>query len=130
MKTAKLVVGIISMVVFIFIVFQSCTAGVVNALEDNTEDASGGGGIILAICVLIGGIVGVATRNSKGGGITSGVFYLLGSIIGFANLGTYTDLVVWSVMALLFAILFFIGSFTIKKKDTQDNNVVAEPADK
>ncbi|MCL2697676.1 MAG: hypothetical protein FWE74_06315 [Oscillospiraceae bacterium] len=110
MKNAKLIIGIISMVLFSVIMFQSCAVGVVNALEDNAEDTSGGAGSILAILILIAGIVGVVTRKSKGGGITAGVFYILAAVLGFANLGTFSDLVVWSVIALIFGIVFIAGS--------------------
>ena len=37
MKTAKLVIGIISMVLFVLVAFQSCAAGLGNALADNGE---------------------------------------------------------------------------------------------
>ena len=81
MKTAKLVIGIISMVLFVLVAFQSCAAGLGNALADNGE-VSGTSGMLLAFCMLIAGIVGVATRKSKGGGIVAGVFYLLGGLLG------------------------------------------------
>ncbi|MDR2571581.1 MAG: DUF4352 domain-containing protein [Oscillospiraceae bacterium] len=114
-KTAKMIVGIISIVFFMIITFQSCTVGIVNIFEANTDDSSGAAGFFLAFTMLIGGIVGIATRNSKGGGITAGIFYLLGSIIGFVSLGTYGDLAVWSVLALLFSVLFILGSVEMAK---------------
>ena len=115
MKTAKLIAGIISIVVFGIIVVQSCATGVVNVIEGN-DDVSGSAGVLLALAMLIGGIVGLATRKSKGGGITAGVFYLLGAIIGFANLGTFVDLVVWSVLSLAFGALFILGSLFTKNR--------------
>jgi len=99
----------------ISILFQSCAVGIVNGLESNTDDTSGGAGVLLAFAMLIAGIIGITTRNSKGGGITAGVAYVLSAIIGFAALGTYGDLVVWSVVGLAFGIVFLIGSFTMKK---------------
>jgi len=116
MKTAKLIIGIISIVLFMIIIFQSCATGVVNALENNNEDISGSAGLLLAIAMLIAGIVGIAARESKGGSITAGVFYVLGAIIGFANLGTFGDLIVWSILALLFGIVFILGTLLIKEK--------------
>ena len=47
MKTAKLVIGIISMVLFVLVAFQSCAAGLGNALADNGE-VSGTSGMLLA----------------------------------------------------------------------------------
>ena len=116
MKTAKLIIGIISIVLFMIITFQSCATGVVNALESNNEDISGSAGLLLAIAMLIAGIIGVAARKSKGGSITAGAFYILGAIIGFANLGTFGDLIVWSVLALIFGLVFILGTLFIKEK--------------
>lgn len=116
MKTAKLVIGIISIVLFAIIIFQSCATGMVNAIESN-DDTSGGAGTILAFAMLIAGIVGIAGRKSKGGSITAGAFYVVAAIIGFANLGTFTDLIVWSVISLAFGVVFIVGSL-VQKKDT------------
>ena len=116
MKTAKLIIGIISIVLFMIIMFQSCATGVVNALDNNSEDISGSAGLLLAIAMLIAGIIGIAARKSKGGSITAGAFYIFGAIIGFANLGTFGDLIVWSVLALLFGLFFILGTLLIKEK--------------
>ena len=118
MKTTKTIIGIISMVLFVFITIQSCATGLSNALDDNLTDTSGAAGFFLALLMLIAGIVGVSTKNSKGGGITAGVFYLVAALIGFINLGTFGDLVIWSVLSLCFGLVFIIGS-VVKKKPTQ-----------
>ena len=69
MKTWKLVSGIISIVLFAFVIFQSCAAGISNSLAENGE-SGGSAGLIVAIILLAGGIVSIATRNgSKGGNI-------------------------------------------------------------
>lgn len=83
MKVWKLVSGILSIVLFVFVSFQSCAAGVSNALEANGE-ASGSAGIIVAILMLAGGIVSIATRKSlgKGGNIALIVLFGLAAIIG------------------------------------------------
>ena len=64
MKVWKLVSGILSMVLFILVAFQSCAAGVSNALENNGE-VSGSAELIVAVLMLAGGIVSVATRKSE-----------------------------------------------------------------
>ena len=112
MKTAKLVIGIISMVLFVLVAFQSCAAGLGNALADNGE-VSGTSGMLLAFCMLIAGIVGVATRKSKGGGIVAGVFYLLGS---------FSDLAIWSVLCFIFGAVFILGSLKMKKADKSNTD--------
>ena len=64
MKVWKLVSGILSMILFVLVAFQSCAAGVSNALEANGE-VSGSAGIIVEILMLAGGIVSVVTRKSE-----------------------------------------------------------------
>lgn len=114
MKTAKLIIGIVSMVLSVVVMFQSCAAGVVEAIEDS-DGSSGGAGMILAFCFLIAGIVGVVTRNSKGGGITTGVFYAIGGLVGVANIGVFGDLMIWSVLSFVFATVYIIGSLKMPK---------------
>lgn len=117
MKTTKLVLGIISIVLSVFVLFQSCAAGVANSLSENGE-TSGSAGLLLAICFLVAGIVGIATRNGKSGGAyTAGGFYIVGALLGFANAGTlYKDLIIWSVIGLAFGIVFIVGTILGKKK--------------
>lgn len=114
MKTAKLIIGIVSIVLFVVVAFQSCAAGLVEAI-DGEGGTSGGGGILLALCMLIAGIVGIAARKSKGGSITSGAFYLLGALFGYANLGVFGDLIIWSVLCTAFGIFFIVSGIVQKK---------------
>jgi len=116
MKTAKLIIGIISIILFIIIIFQSCAAGIVTAIDGIEDDVSGSAGMLLAFAMLIAGIVGLATRKSKGGGITAGAFYVVAAIIGFTNLGVFGDLIVWSIISLIFGIVFIVGSVTMKSE--------------
>ncbi|KHD36062.1 membrane protein [Clostridium acetobutylicum] len=100
----KKVIGIISIVLFVLISFQSCAAGVSNALE-KSKSSSGSAGFILAVCMLIAGIIAIVSKYSKGMTITSIVFYAIGGIIGIANVGTYKDLQIWSILSFIFAAL-------------------------
>ena len=69
MKTWKLVSGILSIVLCLFVLLQSCAAGTVNALEESGE-VSGSAGLIVSIMMLAGGIVSIVTRKgTKGGNI-------------------------------------------------------------
>ena len=114
MKTTKLIIGIISMVLFLVIAFQSCAAGIGNALEDNGE-SSGSAGFFVALCMLIAGIVGVCTRKSVGGGFVTGIFYAVAGLIGITNYGSFGDLMIWSVISFIFAAVFVIGSIVSKR---------------
>ena len=117
MKVWKLVSGILSMVLFILVAFQSCAAGVSNALENNGE-VSGSAGLIVAVLMLAGGIVSVATRKSEkmGGNIALIILFGLAALLGFSNYGSFSDLMIWAVWCLLNALLAVVAIITGKKK--------------
>ena len=125
----KKVVGIISIVLFIFVTFQSCAAGLGNALN-NSKEASGSAGMILAVCMLIAGIVAIISKTNKGMTITSIVFYLIGFVIGIANVGSFGDLKVWSILNLIFAILFIIDIIRHKELYNGNKNNIENNNDK
>ena len=118
MKTAKLIIGIISMVLFFLIAMQSCVAGLGNILQENGE-VSGSAGICLALCMLIAGIISVAARKSKAAGFVAGSFYAFGGLLGLTNAGSYSDLVIWSVVAFSFAVVMILGSALAKPQKNE-----------
>ena len=117
MKVWKLVSGILSIVLFVFVSFQSCAAGLSNALEANGE-VSGTAGIMVAVFMLAGGIVSIATRKAKGKGGNIALIILFGiaALVGFTNYGSYSDLAIWSGWCLINAVLAIIAMITGKKK--------------
>jgi hypothetical protein len=127
MKIWKLVAGILSIILFVIVAFQSCAAGIVNTLEDNGE-VSGSAGLIVAIFMLAGGIVSIATRKSvkKGGNIALIILFGLAALVGFANYGNYSDLAIWSGWCLINAVLAVVALITGKKKG--DGDVVPPPS--
>ena len=115
MKTLKLVLGILCIVLSAFVIFQSCAAGVGNALAENGE-VSGSAGMIVAIALLAGGIVMLATRKAekKGGSIACIIIFALGALLGFMNAGTFADLKIWSGLCIVLAVINLLS--VIKKK--------------
>ena len=124
MKVWKLVSGILSMILFALVTLQSCAAGVANALEENGE-VSGSAGLLVAVLMLAGGIVSVATRKStkKGGNIALIVLFGLAALIGFANYGSYSDLAIWSGWCLINAVLAVVALIIGKKNSTGSSEV-------
>jgi hypothetical protein len=120
MKTAKLIIGIVSIVLTSVILFQSCAASIGDALIDE-GGTSGSAGMFVAILMLIAGIVAIAARSSKGGGIVCLILYALAGIIGVTSKGIFTDLVIWGVLCLIFAVVFLIATITHKKQEKPDN---------
>ncbi len=114
MKIAKLVIGILSIILSLVVMFQSCAAGIGSALQNNTKDTSGGTGIFVALFMIASGIVGIAARKSKGGAVATTILYALGGIIGIASTGIFKDLIFWSVLCFIFAAVFAISIFVQK----------------
>ena len=98
----KKVIGILSIVLFVITMLQSCAAGLGDALQ-NKGGSSGGSGVLLSFCMLIAGIIILASKKSKGMVITSIVFYLLGALFGYAAVGMFKDLAVWATLNVIFA---------------------------
>lgn len=115
MKTARMVIGIISMVLFLLITFQSCAAGISNTMNENGE-AGGSAGVFLALFMLVAGIIGVAARNSAAGSITAGCFYAVGGLVAIPLAGTYSDLKIWGGLSIIFGIVFIVLGIVQKKK--------------
>lgn len=115
MKTWRLVAGILSIVLCLFVLFQSCAAGAYNTLTDNGE-VSGSAGMIVAIMLLAGGITSIATRNGgKGGNIAVIVLFGIGALVGFVLAGSYADLNIWAAWCLINAILGIVSLIKGKK---------------
>lgn len=116
MKIGKLVTGILSIVFFVFVTFQSCAAGLGNALADNGE-VSGSAGLLVAVCLLSGGIVSIVTRNKEknGGNIACIILYLFGALLGLTMAGSYSDLRIWGVYSCICGIMHLISAINQKK---------------
>ena len=109
MKVWKLVSGILSIVLSVFVVLQSGAAGMVNAMEGNGE-VSGTAGILVAVMLLVGGIVSIASRKGgKGGNIAVLILYGLGTLVCFTMAGSYSDLRIWAGWCLICALLAVVA---------------------
>ena len=109
MKTWKLVSGILSIVLFIMVAFQSCAVGIGNTLGE-TGEVGGSAGIIVAIMLLAGGIVSIATRKGgKGGNIALIVLFGIGALLGYGLAGSYSDLYIWAHWCLINALLAIVS---------------------
>jgi hypothetical protein len=117
MKVWKLVAGILSIVFFVIVAFQSCAAGVANTLSENGE-VSGSAGLLVSFFLLAGGIVSIVSRKStgKGGNIALIIMFGLAALIGFSNYGSYSDLAIWSGWCLINAVIAIIALVTTKKE--------------
>ena len=116
MKTWKLIAGILSIVLSLLVMFQSCAAGVSNALQENGE-SSGSAGLLVAMLMIAGGIVSIATRKAqgKGGNIALIIIFGLAGLIGVTGAGSFSDLVIWACWCFLNAALALVAMLKKKK---------------
>lgn len=108
MKNTKKIIGTISVILFFIISLQSCAAGAYNSLAD-TGEVSGSAGMILAWCMVIAGIVGITCIDSNGATIVAAVLYAFGGFIGLSNQGNFKDLTIWSVLSIIFCIVYLLA---------------------
>ena len=114
MKTAKLIIGIVSIVLTFLVLFQSCAAGIGDAMMEE-GGTSGASGLVVAILMLVSGIVAIATRQSRGGAIFCVILYGVAGILGVSATGIFKDLMVWGVLCLIFAVILLISAIAMKK---------------
>ena len=109
MKTWKLVSGILSIILFVFVAFQSCAAGVGNALAENGE-SGGSAGIIVAVLLLAGGIVSICARKGgRGLNIALIEIFGIGAVVGFTMAGSFADLNIWAGWCLINVVLAVVS---------------------
>ncbi len=102
--TTRMIVGIISIVLFFLVSLYSCGVGFVNAVENNIT-GSGSAGLIIGILILTAGIISIAARKSLGGAITTACFYLVSAIIGIP----FEEIIILSIVSLVLFCVIFIS---------------------
>lgn len=113
MRTSKLLIGIFSIVLSFFILFQSFFAGLGNVLSNNNE-VSGSAGLLVAILMLVAGIFVLSTLKINSYAPT--IIYLIAGILGLLLAGSYSDLYIWSSLSIIFAIILLIVNRPFKSK--------------
>ena len=79
----------------------------------------GRAGLLVAVCLLSGGIVSIVTRNKEknGGNIACIILYLLGAFLGLPLAGGgYSDLRIWGAYSCICGIMHLISTMNQKKK--------------
>ena len=112
-----MVSGILSIILFAIVVFQSCAVGVVKAINKN-KSTPGLAGIIVAILMLAGGISSIALKNSskKAGSVSLALLFGIAAVVGFISHDSYKDLIVWSGWCLVNTVVSIFDLFLKSKK--------------
>lgn len=80
----RMVLGILTIVISVIVGFQSCAAGIGEAISE-ADSSSGAGGLFTGFFLLAAGIVAVAARKTKGGTIAAIILYALAAIFAFCK---------------------------------------------
>ncbi len=115
---AKTIIGIICMVSFLLIILFSCSATFVAVLDDADTAASSGAGMFIAMFYLVAGIISTAGRSSRGASLAAMIMFIISAIIGFAALGAYYELIMWALLASVFALVYLIF-FLVQKSEVR-----------
>lgn len=106
---SKLVLGIISLVMFLFVGFQSCSVGLLASLGQSS-DLGGSAGALLSIVLLVCGILGIAGRYNRNITLTAGILYIVGGVLALPNAQIYKDLIFWGIVAIAFGVVFLLSA--------------------
>ena len=107
MATWKTISGVLSFALSLIVLFQSCAAGLVESVSNETTGGSVSG-LFVALLLIAAGVVSIATRKSRGGNIAIIIICGIGALIGFAGHGIYEDLIIWSVWHVVQAVVALI----------------------
>ena len=120
--TARMTFGIILIVLSFIVGFQSCAAGMVNALESGSGN-DGMIGFFTWIVMIVCGIVSITTRRTRSPKtpLIIGIILLVyGYLIGFMYNGIFKDLQIWGWL-LMVGSLIYIKSYKAIKDNNKQN---------
>ena len=113
----RTVLGILSIILFIFVAMQSCAAGLGNALSDNGE-VGGSAGALCALNLLVAGLIVLVARKTvkKAPMIVAAVLMFLNLFYGMILAGSYADLQIWGVLSFIFGLVYLFSVLRKKKQ--------------
>jgi len=97
--------GIISLMVSLIVLVQSCAAGVAGSLADESLANAGAGGVWVAIFLIFAGAFAFKLPR------VAAIFSVIAALIAFpiASNSEYKDLYIWGGVALLVTVFNFIA---------------------
>ena len=113
----RTVLGILSIILFIFVAMQSCAAGLGNALSNNGE-VGGSAGALCALNLLVAGLIVLVARKTvkKAPMIVAAVLMFLNLFYGMILAGSYADLQIWGVLSFIFGLVYLFSVLRKKKQ--------------
>jgi hypothetical protein len=112
-ETPRLIIGIITVVLFFLLQFQSCVAAAGESLLSIFSDEAGTSGMtgyVTSFFFLIAGIVSIVCRKSRGGAIAAGIVYLICGLATMAeDFSYFGDLAFYCFLSFVFGAIMIIG---------------------
>ena len=116
MKTVKIIIGILSILIAAVAALQTYALSVItNVAGDLIGGLGTMTGTVTAAIFLIGGLLGIITCDNKISGIITGIIFLGGAVVGFYKMSEYGDLIIWAIAAAVFFVVFLLGSVLTKQ---------------
>lgn len=116
MKDIRLIIGIVTIMLFVFVVFQSCGA----YATVKSSNGIGNIGIMISFVALIAALICINTRDAYtySGAFISAVFYALAGFLGLFNFTNHKIVFVYGFMFIMFSI--FSVLIGIKQKNASN----------
>ena len=114
MKNIRLIIGIVTIMLFVLVVFQSCGA----YATVKSSNGIGNIGIMISFVALIAALICINTRDAYSGAFISAVFYALAGFLGLFNFINHKIVFVYGFMFIMFSI--FSVLIGIKQKNASN----------
>ena len=105
-------IGILSIILFFIVEFDSCAVDLVN-LFGCVKKVDWTAGMVLGLFMLAAGIISLCSKVYKLRVIAAISFYFMAVIIGYYNIDSYNEIKVWMFINLIFAVMLLVN-LTVK----------------
>lgn len=135
MKIAKIIIGIVCILLSFVIAYQSAVAGVagiMTSISSTLESAFGGsnvpqemdmsffGGFFVAVSYYASGITSIAACGKRGGSVACFILMFVACLVGIGSLafgpGVFTGLIIWSLGAFAMGVFYIVDATKDLKK--------------
>lgn len=135
MKIAKIIIGVVCILLSFVIAYQSALAGVagiMTSISSTLESAFGGsnvpqemdmsffGGFFVAVSYYASGITSIAACRKRGGSVACFILMFVACLVGIGSLafgpGVFTGLIIWSLGAFAMCAFYIVDATKDLKK--------------
>lgn len=135
MKIAKIIIGVVCILLSFVIAYQSALAGVagiMTSISSTLESAFGGsnvpqemdmsffGGFFVAVSYYASGITSIAACGKRGGSVACFILMFVACLVGIGSLafgpGVFTGLIIWSLGAFAMSVFYIVDATKDLKK--------------